>query len=275
MLSKGNIFNKLGEVMKFKKILICILAFGIFAGCSNQKSKTDTVIDKIKTEEDINENSEKPPENEDKLENANENAGEGDLDSIENKAISDVENTVEKLKDSNEKIKAKINSYDLYKQNIEVIEEYYASIVEEQKNLGIRLREYSVEYANQILKSDKSKYEKYDDLDGILKGIYEDACDEEEDIYEDITDDLEDAFYSGVINDAQDNVDYGEWSKLGSDEYKNISSLRSELYEDLSDTRSDIYKFYSRLGSEIYGGDDERAEKEVNRFSEKISKMKE
>lgn len=86
---------------------------------------------------------------------------------------------------------------------------------------------------------------------------------------------MEDAFYSGVINDAQDSVDYGEWSKLGSDEYKNISSLRSELYEDLSDTRSDIYKFYSRLGSEVYGGDDERAQKEVNRFSEKISKMKE
>lgn len=275
MFSKGNIFNKLGEVMKFKKILICILAFGIFAGCNNQKSKTDTVIDKIKTEEDINKSDEKSTKDESQPEKVNENAGEDDLDSIENKAISDAENTVEKLKDSNEKIKAKINSYELYKQNIEVIEEYYESVVEEQKNLGIRLREYSVEYANLILKSDKSKYEKYDDLDGIVKGIYEDACDEEENIYEDITDDLEDAFYSGVINDAQDNVDYGEWSKLGSDEYKNISSLRSELYGDLSDTRSDIYKFYSRLGSEIYGGDYERAEKEVNRFSEKINKMKE
>lgn len=47
----------------------------------------------------------------------------------------------------------------------------------------------------------------------------------------------------------------------------------SEAYELISDTRSDIYEFASDVRGDVYGDKIEKAEKELEKFREKIAEL--
>ena len=188
----------------------------------------------------------------------------------------DVENTIASIQAEYDKLITEIDTYDKYLENTDKIEAFYEQICEENRLLCIRMREYSVSYAKEIMASDKSNDEKYDDLEELYDCIYDDAGDEiYDEIYDGILDDMYDDFYDGILDDVYDNgAPYDEWSDARSDEYDWWSDARSDTYDEWSDFRSDIYDFWSDMRSALWKDDIEKAEKEIMDFQEDIEKIK-
>ena len=127
------------------------------------------------------------------------------------------------------------------------------------------MREYSINYAEAIMASDKSNDDKYKDFEKLYDCIYDDAGNDiYDEIYDGILDDIYDDFYDGILDDAYDNgAPYDEWS-----------DARSDVYDEWSDFRSDVYDFWSDMRSELWDDDIERAEEKIADFRKDIEKIK-
>lgn len=199
--------------------------------------------------------------------------GFGELNEV---VSTDVENTISAIKSEYEKLITMIDSYEKYLENTDKVEIFYKHVYEDTSNLCIRMREYSLNYAEEILASDYSNNDKYKNLDELYDCIYDDAGDDIYDgIYDGILDDIYDNFYDGILDDAYDNgVPYDEWSDARSDEYDWWSDTRSDVYDEWSDFRSDVYEFWSDMRSELWDDDIERAKEKIIDFQEDIEKLK-
>lgn len=212
--------------------------------------------------------------------------GKGVLSSVGKKGIApeelsevaekDVEDTLEALNVQYEDLIAKTGTFDAYRENIDAVQAYYDLVEQETRDLGIRLRQYAADYAANVLASERTPGQMYDDLEVIYDDLYDGAGDDLYDgVYDDLFGNLYDAFYSGVVKDGYDIIGYGEWSEISSAEYDRYSDAQSEVYELISDARSDIYEFGSDVRSDVFGDKVEKAEKELAKFQEKIDKLKE
>lgn len=248
-----------------KKLFALLLSFALvlsLAACGGETTPT---------------NSDNPPatsQNEENTENdKSENATS--LDGLAEIVATDVEDTIFTLTAEYDKLVADIDTYDKYLENTDRIEAFYAKVFADTQALCIKMREYSVDYAETILSSDNSNDDKYDDFDELYDSIYEDAGDEIYDgIYDGILDDMYDDFYDGILDDAYDDTPYDEWSDARSNEYEWWSDTRSDVYEEWSDFRSDVYEFWSDMRSELWSDDIEKAEENIADFQEDIEKLK-
>lgn len=222
---------------------------------TEQSNSTETTLDKTTTAIDINKIT--------------------SLDEIKTFAMNDVQNEINALTTEKEALILEINSYNLYKDNLKKVEDFYAKTLLTTENIGIKMREYSIVYAEFILNSDKSNDDKYDDLEEIYDVVYEDIGDMiYDEIYENTLDSLYDAFYDGILDDAYDTIEYKEWSDASSYAYDLWSDTGSDIYKAWSNATSDVYDFWSDVGSEIYGNDIEGANKEIQEFKDDINKLK-
>ena len=198
------------------------------------------------------------------------------IEDLESTVTTDVDETLASISAEYEAVVADIDSYEKYVENIGAVEAFYANALAETENLGIRLRQYSVDCVNSVLASDRTDGQKYDDLEAIYDVIYEDAGDDIYDgIYDGVLDDMYDSFYSGILDDAYDTVGYGEWSESLSNEYDLWSDAKSDVYDAWSDFKSDVYDLYSDVRSEVYGHDLERAKKKADEFQADIDALSE
>ena len=173
-----------------KKLFALLLSFALvlsLAACGGETTPT---------------NSDNPPatsQNEENTENdKSENATS--LDGLAEIVATDVEDTIFTLTAEYDKLVADIDTYDKYLENTDRIEAFYAKVFADTQALCIKMREYSVDYAETILSSDNSNDDKYDDFDELYDSIYEDAGDEIYDgIYDGILDDMYDDFYDGIL----------------------------------------------------------------------------
>jgi hypothetical protein len=197
------------------------------------------------------------------------------FDALTEIVLNDVEDTVSAINSEYEKLITDIDTYEKYHEDTDRVEAFYAKVLNDTKDLCIRMREYSIDFAESIMSSDKSNDEKYDDFDELYDCIYEDASDEiYDEIYDGILDDMYDDLYDGVLDDAYDNIPYSEWSDARSNEYGWWSDTRSDAYEEWSDFRSDVYEFWSDMRSELWGDDIERAYEKIEDFREDVEKLK-
>lgn len=198
------------------------------------------------------------------------------FDELNEVVSTDVENTISAIKSDYEKLVTEIDTYEKYLESIDKIQAFYKQVYEDTKNLCIRMREYSINYAEEIMASDKSNDDKYKDFEELYDCIYDDAGDDIYDgIYDGILDDIYDDFYDGILDDAYDNgAPYDEWSNARSDEYDWWSDTRSDVYDEWSDFRSDVYDFWSDMRSELWDDDIERAEEKIVDFREDVEKIK-
>ena len=190
-------------------------------------------------------------------------------------AEKEVENTISKLENAWENIEKEIDTYDKYKSNMKKVNAIYEGTLKEMRLLGIRLREYSVLYAEAILNTDDTYKNKYDDLKSINRNIYDGAVKDMYDIYDNVLDDAYDVFYDGVVDDAYDDLDYDEWVDVHSDAYDQWVDTRSDAYDIYVETRSDVYEFVVDLRSEVYSQNDDGIEKVIKSYKKDILKMKE
>ena len=198
-----------------------------------------------------------------------------ELDEFEEYVAADVEEVIDTLWEELDEMSAKIDSYEAYKDNVDMIETFYVETLEHIRLLCIQLREYSLSYAKEIMALDKLTDEKYDDMEMIYDCIYGDAGDDiYDEIYDGVMEEMYDIFYDGILDDAYDTVDYSEWADARSNEYEWWSDTRSDVYEEWSDFRSDVYEFWSDMRSELWSDDVERAEKAMADFEEDIEKLK-
>lgn len=196
------------------------------------------------------------------------------IEKLEEYIYKDVEDTLNELKTNRDKLYSEVNSYEAYVKDIEKVKTFYAETIEKTNQLGIRLREYSLKYAQLVLNTQKDYGDKYDELKGIYDCIYEDAGKEMYDIYDDILKEMYDIYYDGIIKDAYDLLPYEEWSDVHSKEYDLCTDTRSEVYDICSDTRSDIYDFASGIRSKVYDHDEERIQRKLEKFEEDIIELK-
>lgn len=193
------------------------------------------------------------------------------LEDLSNVVSTDVDETIGNLNAKLEELLTENDSYEKYLENISEIEAFYGEILFNTELLCIRLREYSIAYAELILKSDKDFSDKYDDFDELYDTIYDAARDEVYDeVYDGILDEMYDAFYDGVMDDAYDNMPYEKWSDMRSNEYDLWSDTRSDVYDTWSDAGSDIYDFWSDMRGEMYDKDVEKASEKLTDFKEAV-----
>ena len=217
-------------------------------------------------------------DNKDNAEESKNNASDNQnvSDEIGEVALKDVEDTIAALVAEYEKLVADIDTYDKYLEETNTIEAFYTKVCEETELLCIKVREYSISYAEFIMSSDKSNDDKYDEFDEIYDYLYDDAGDEiYDEIYDGILADMYDDFYDGILDDAYDNAPYDEWSDARSNEYEWWSDSRSAVYDTWSDYRSDVYDFWSDMRGELWDDDIEKAEEEIEDFRADIEKLKE
>lgn len=237
--------------MKSKRLIAIISASTLlisFSSCSDSK-KAESAIDEI---------------------SANSTEELNDLIS------KDVGSSISELKTEYEQLREEINTYDKYSENTDKIEAFYNNVSKTNNELCFKMYEYSLSYAELIIKSDKPYDSKYDDLEEIYDNVYDDARDDIYDgIYDGVLDDIYDDFYDGILKDAYDNVPYDKWSDVRSDEYDLWSDTKSDVYDVWSDCGSDIYDFWSDLRRYFWKNDTEKAEKKIEDFRNDIKKLKE
>ena len=196
------------------------------------------------------------------------------LDELNDKVMEDVDNSVKRINDEWVELNSEIDSYEKYKNNADIIEEFYGKVLEETHEICMRMYLYSLEYARYIMDSDKSFGEKYDDFEELYDTVYEDAGDDIYDaIYDGILDEMYDAFYDGILSDSYDDVAYGEWYEANTDAYEIWYDTKSDVYDEWYDMKSDIYDFWYDMRSEMWDKDQERAEKKYSDFIEDVKKI--
>ena len=199
----------------------------------------------------------------------------GSVDELDEIVIQDAEDTVAKILSDRNELESSITTYDEYVANIDSIHAFYSDSLLESEQLGLRMREYAVQYAEMIVNSDADLSDKYDELDAIYDVIYDDAGDEMYSIYVDVVDEMYDIYYAGILDDAYDQVSYDEWSDYRSDAYDTWSDTKSDIYDEWSDMKSEIYDFWSDVKGEVYDGDMEKANEFISDFKEDIARLKE
>lgn len=261
-----------------KKKICALLLFGSclfsISACGNKTVSDDTI--NVQDTSPIEETLERrnTEESKDKTEDAaRKQTGFEELNEV---VSADVENTISAIKSEYEKLVEDIDTYEKYLKNTNKVEAFYEQVCEDTKHLCIRMREYSINYAEEIMASDKSNSDKYKDFKELYDCIYDDAGDDiYDEIYDDILDGIFDSFYDGILDDAYDDgAPYDEWSDARSDEYDWWSDTRSDVYDEWSDFRSDVYDFWSDMRSELWDDDIEGAEERIADFREDIEKIK-
>lgn len=196
------------------------------------------------------------------------------IEKLEEQIYKDVENTLNKLETQRDKLVSEINSYEQYVGNVDKVKSFYSNSIEETNQLGIRLREYSLKYAQLVLNTKNGYDDKYAELKGIYNCIYEDAGKDMYDIYDDILKEMYDIYYDGILKDAYDLFPYEEWLDVHTEEYKLWLDTSSDVYDIWLDVRSDIYDFGSDIRSEVYDRDEKRIQKKLEKFEDDIIKLK-
>lgn len=260
------------------KIIVCALCITfILSSCGKNEKTNSGQTSSMKTlvTEKTTETADMKTEETTEIANSKTENNIDSEDDFEELVEKDVEATINELKDEYEELKAEINTYDKYKNNTDKVEEFYSKAYESQKQLIIRLGEYSIIYTEMIVNSNISTDDMYDELETLYDVVYDDAGDDiYEEIYSGILEDVYDEYYSGILEDAYETVEYSEWSDLRSDEYDMWSDTRSEVYDNWSDFRSDLYDFWSDIRSELWDGDVDKAVKKIDDFKEDVDKLK-
>lgn len=204
-----------------KKRIVMVLGISVvlsFSGCNNsvtqevqekqQVSETPEAEQDIKEPEKIMQEPEATPEEIEEAEDDTPTSPDMDiqattLDELIDTMMDELDADSTSLSDHYEELQSVLDSYENYVQNQDKVESFYENIYQCTKNIGIRMREYSLEYAKIIVASDRTNSEKYDDFDELYDAVYEDAGDEiYETYYEDIFDELYDNIYDGVLDEA-------------------------------------------------------------------------
>lgn len=203
-------------------------------------------------------------------------ASAGDDGTLYGTASADIESTVSSLTAAYEALTADIATYDDYVANVDRVEAFYATVIEETRNLCIRLREYGADYVDSVLSSGLTCDEMYDELDVLYDDLYDDAGgDVYDEIYDDLMGDLFDAFYGGVLSDIPDNADYSAWSDTLSHEYDLWSGTNSAVYDEWSDYLESIYDLWSDVRGELWDDDLDRAAEKLADFRADLQSLKE
>ncbi len=203
-------------------------------------------------------------------------ASAGDDGTLYGTASADIESTVSSLTAAYEALTADIATYDDYVANVDRVEAFYTTVLEETRNLCIRLREYGADYVDSVLSSGLTCDEMYDELDVLYDDLYDDAGgDVYDEIYDDLMGDLYDVFYDGILKDAYDTVDYSDWADTHSNEYDFWSDAHSDIYDEWSDFHSDIYDLWSDVRGELWDDDLDRAAEKLADFRADLQSLKE
>lgn len=198
----------------------------------------------------------------------------GTLDELKVVISSDVENTISGLIAEWGELKSEIDSYAKYVEKVDVVEEFYDKINETSEQICVRLQEYTLAYARQIMSSNMPIIEKCETFDDLLNCIYEDAAGAVLDgIYEELLGDMLDTFYEGVISDSESSASYSEWYDITVNEYGNWFDTSTDVYSHWYDTTVDIYSFYYDMTIELYSNDIEGAEECMDDYEKDIEKL--
>lgn len=261
-----------------KKKICTLLLLGLclfsFSACGNKVVSNDT--SNVQDSSQIEETLESRDTDESKDNTGDEMGKPIGFKELNEVVSTDVENTISAIKLEYEKLITNIDTYEKYLENTDKVETFYEQVCEDTKHLCIRMREYSINYAEEIIASDKSNSDKYKDFEELYDCIYDEAGNDiYDEIYGGILDDIYDEIYSGILDDAYDNgAPYDEWSDARSDEYDWWSDARSDVYDEWSDFRSDVYAFWSDMRNELWDDDIERAKEKIVDFREDVEKIK-
>lgn len=184
----------------------------------------------------------------------------------------DVVDTVSGLQAEYEQLAAEITTFDQYLANIETVNAFYNKVIDENKAICIRMREYSIAYTELVMMSDGSLDDKYDDLEELHNFIYEDACEAVYDgIYAGLMVDIYNLMDGISVNDLYSVENYKEWYEA----YELWTDTVSNVYSEWSDSIYDIYAFWSDVRAHLLNEDLDSINDEIVEFKEDVKELRE
>lgn len=262
-------------------LTITITACGNSKSATSEKKDTTTPTEAV-TKELTKEPTKEPTKTPTKKENVSQSfsidvTGITTTDELEKQIEQDLNEHIESLKSQWELLSKEIDSNKKYVSKSTEVTELYDTIIDETKQMCIRLREYSAVYARMVLEADMSNENRYDAIQGIDDYLYDEACKEiNDEIYEGLLDDMELYLIGGILANASFEADY-EYEKHKRifdkelNQWKHARFEVSNLYEK---TASDINSFYSNISGKLNREDTERANRVYAMFLDKIGMIK-
>ncbi len=209
---------------------------------------TVTTTDSIETETET--------ETETDAETPTDSASSDEIAALNETISADISETIGSLNVEYNALLARIGSYDDFVANVADVETLYTNVHDKTYNLCIRMKEYSITNAENVLSSGVSIDDMNDSWDEFYDDIYDGALDDIYDgIYDGLLDEIYDSFYNGVLSDAPDSVDYSDWISVYTDEYDRWLSCDMVVYDYWLDTDMDIYDFYLDISSAFWSDD--------------------
>ena len=242
-----------------KRLMVILTAFMVLmlGGCEGKETTSENTTAGDETAENVLKDSENRKEKENTTPTEENNDV---LDGILKDITEDFDNTIDYLTSELDNVYEKVgNSYESYIDNKEAITEWYDLAQTESEKLYKITAEKSESYYKMITTS--VEHDDYDaieeELDNYYECVYEDLYDEMyESIYEDAFDELYDRYYDGILEEADDSIDYGEWLDVSSDCYSEWLDAHSEFYGEWLDSHSEIYSIWLDVESAFLYNED-------------------
>lgn len=184
--------------------------------------------------------------------------------------------TIDEIAAECEALTQELDTFDKYAENKDKVDAFYDKVVSATEALCIDLRAYSVDYARLILAHDASNEEKCNLLHHYLcEQILIYYCPQVYDLYETILPVMYDAYFEGIISDANEAVPYSDWSAARSAELSNWSFACSAVLSELSDCCLDIFGFWSELTGRLTQDDVDGARDTTDAFQNDVEELAE
>ncbi len=171
----------------------------------------------------------------------------------------DFQDTIEQLKDNLNDVYNKVGeTYDAYVNNKGYIFDWFKDCQKDAERLFDRTYDSSLEYYECVASSvDRD----YDSLDAALDDFYDSILDEAldgfyDEILDETFDDIYGRYYSGIIEEGYDQVDFSEFYDESSDFYEEWFNAFSEIYSDWFNTFSYLYSDWVDISSAFLWSDD-------------------
>ena len=263
-----------------KKPLACLIAiiaaFSISSCSSNSATNGNATSNNVQNESIQNDKDTAVEQDAEDPEQPTPQVSVSSLDELNTEVTEYIDSEIADLQAHYDGLTAEIGDYNAYVENVEKVQQFYASALSSTQTICLQMYQFALDYATFVTTSDKDFPDQYDDMEELYDVVYDEEGERiYDEIYDGIMSDAYDYFYDGIVSDGYDLASYDEWSDYSSNEYEQWSDALSDIYEVWSDTRSDIYEFYSDVRSDVYSKEKEEVEKDISRFQEDMTDLRE
>ncbi len=146
-------------------------------------------------------------------------------------------------------------TYDGYKENKQRLTAWYDLVETETETLLENTMNYSYDYYTTLVATVdmNDSVDVYNAMDEFLDVVHQKTFDKiYEAVYDEMFNEIYNKYYDGIIADAMNEAEYGEWLSESVECLDAWTNARSGFYEEWLETKTDIYDDWFKVKTEFY-----------------------